>query len=348
MVTWLYQIRTRLILLVIGLVVALGWPLWHTNLEEYQLRQLVLDHKELMAAEFQVDMILPGGLDLEVSPRRELITDFAYQVVILILTLIWVTFRLIRPITGQIEKITAVTREISAGNLAARVGPIENLIEKGELGVLANNLDQMADTLQEQVAQLQQAKAEVIKAYDATIEGWSQALDLRDRETEGHSLRVTEMTLRLADTIGFEGNELMYIRWGALLHDIGKLGIPDAILHKPGPLDDAEWAVMRRHPAYAYNLLRHIDFLQTALEIPYCHHEHWDGSGYPRGLQGEEIPLSARIFALADVWDALRYDRPYRKAWPDDKVLAYIQSLAGNQLDPSVVGMFMNVMGFDG
>ena len=159
---------------------------------------------------------------------------------------------------------------------------------------------------------LRRSNAELAAAYDATIEGWSRALDLRDQETEGHSRRVTEMTVQLARAMAVPEAELVHVRWGALLHDIGKMGIPDRILHKPGPLSEEEWQVMRRHPQYALEMLRPIAFLCPALAIPYCHHERWDGSGYPAGLKGEEIPLAARIFAAVDVWDALRSDRPYR------------------------------------
>ena len=188
---------------------------------------------------------------------------------------------------------------------------------------------------------LQRSNMELRLAYDTTLEGWSQALDLRDEETEGHTQRVTEMALRLARRMGVSDGDLLHIRRGALLHDIGKMGIPDAILLKPGPLTDEEWEIMRKHPVYAYELLSPIAFLRPALDIPYCHHEKWDGTGYPRGLKGEQIPLAARIFAVVDVWDALRSDRPYRKAWPADKVRAYIRSLAGSHFDPKVVEAYL-------
>ncbi|MHC5537806.1 HD-GYP domain-containing protein, partial [Singulisphaera rosea] len=165
--------------------------------------------------------------------------------------------------------------------------------------------------------------------------------DLRDHETEGHCQRVTEMTLHLARSMGLGASELIHIRRGALLHDIGKMGIPDAILLKPGPLDETELATMRRHPTFAMEMLSPIPFLGSALDIPYCHHEKWDGSGYPRGLKGEQIPLAARIFAAVDIWDAVRSDRPYRKGWPIDQVLDHIRSLAGSHLDPKVVKAFL-------
>ena len=188
---------------------------------------------------------------------------------------------------------------------------------------------------------LQRATNELISAYDATIEGWSHALDLRDKNTEGHSQRVVEMTLSLARTLGISESELVHVRRGALLHDIGKMGIPDSILLKPGPLTDEEGEVMRRHTTYAYEWLSPIAFLQPAMDIPFCHHEHWDGKGYPRGLQGEQIPLAARIFASVDIWDALRSDRPYRQSWPEERVCEHIASLAGTHLDPDVVQAFL-------
>ena len=193
--------------------------------------------------------------------------------------------------------------------------------------------------------ELQRSHTELSVAYDATIEGWARALDLRDKETEGHSRRVTEMTLLLARVMGMSEAELVHVRRGALLHDIGKMGIPDGILLKPGPLTEEEWVVMRRHPGYAYEWLSPITSLGPTLDIPYCHHEKWDGSGYPRGIAGEQIPLAARIFAAVDIWDALRSDRPYRKAWPEEKVYNHIRSLAGSHLDPKVVGAFLPLIG---
>lgn len=191
--------------------------------------------------------------------------------------------------------------------------------------------------------EVERLNQELSAAYDKTIAGWSRALDLRDKETEGHSQRVTEMTLALARAAGLEAAELPHIWRGALLHDVGKLGIPDAILLKPGPLTDAEWAIMRLHPVYAHEWLWPIEYLRPALAIPYCHHEHWNGRGYPRGLRGEAIPLAARLFAVADVWDALRADRPYRASWPEARVLAYLEAQVGEQFDPAVVDLFRSI-----
>ena len=189
--------------------------------------------------------------------------------------------------------------------------------------------------------ELETANAELVRSYDATIEGWSRALDLRDKETEGHSRRVTEMTLWLCEQMGIGGEELKDIGRGALLHDIGKMGVPDYILLKPGPLTPQEWDIMRQHPQYAYDLLYPIPFLQGALAIPYCHHEKWDGTGYPNELEGEQIPLCARIFAIVDVWDALRSDRPYRAAWPVEKAREHIRVSSGTHFDPEVVNVFL-------
>lgn len=189
---------------------------------------------------------------------------------------------------------------------------------------------------------LEQSHAELFRAYDATIEGWSRALDLRDKETEGHTQRVTRISLALARAMGMAEEELVYVRWGALLHDIGKMGIPDNVLLKPGPLTEEEWVVMKMHPTFAKEMLEPIEYLHKALDIPYCHHERWDGSGYPNGLKGQEIPLAARIFAVVDVWDALRSDRPYRAAWPIEKVREYIRERAGTDFNPEIVKVFLH------
>jgi putative nucleotidyltransferase with HDIG domain len=190
---------------------------------------------------------------------------------------------------------------------------------------------------------LQRSNIELSLAYDATIVGWSSALELRDRETKGHSTRVTDMTIALAQKMGISPEDLIHVRRGALLHDIGKMGIPDGILNKPGPLTEEEWEIMRMHPVYAHNLLSPIEFLQPALDIPYAHHERFNGSGYPRGLKGKTIPMAARIFAVVDVWDALCSDRPYREAWPEEKVLKYIVDQREIQFDPDVVHQFIEM-----
>ncbi len=191
---------------------------------------------------------------------------------------------------------------------------------------------------------LQRSHHDLAIAYDATIEGWSRAMDLRDHETEGHTQTVTEVTVRLAIAAGLGNEALGHLRRGALLHDIGTLGIPDRVLFKPGPLSSDEWDLMRQHPQFAYDMLAAIPYLRPALDIPYCHHEKWDGSGYPRGLHGEHIPQAARLFAVVDVWDALRSDRPYRPAWSNDQVLEYLRAESGKHFDPQAVALFFEVL----
>lgn len=191
---------------------------------------------------------------------------------------------------------------------------------------------------------LQQANIEMNLAYNETIEGWARALELRDGETRGHSIRVMELTTTLANRLGISGAALMDVRRGALLHDIGKMGIPDSILLKNDLLTPDEWDVMRKHPLLAYQLLSGVDFLRGALDIPYAHHERWDGSGYPNGLKGEEIPLAARIFAVVDVYDALSSDRPYRKAWPAERIRSFMETQSGKHFDPQVLEVFMTYL----
>jgi len=191
---------------------------------------------------------------------------------------------------------------------------------------------------------LQRSNEELALAYEAAIEGWARALELRDKETEGHTRRVAHMTERLARTMGIEGEALRHIRRGAMLHDIGKMGIPDSILLKPDQLTAEEEIIMHQHPLHAYNLLKGISYLSEDVDIPYCHHEKWDGTGYPRGLKGTEIPLSARIFAIADVYDALTSDRPYRKAWAHARTMDHIREQSGSHFDPQVVKAFLNLM----
>ena len=190
---------------------------------------------------------------------------------------------------------------------------------------------------------LQRTNIELSIAYDATIRGWSRAMDMRDHETEGHTQRVAEVTVRLARNMGIEEEQIVHMQRGALLHDIGKLGVPDSILLKADKLTDEEWTILRKHPDFAHDMLLPINYLNPALDIPYYHHEKWDGTGYPCGLKGEQIPLAARIFAIVDVWDALRSDRPYRKAWPDEKVNDYLREQSGKHFDPKVVSAFFEL-----
>ena len=185
---------------------------------------------------------------------------------------------------------------------------------------------------------------DLAEAYETTLEGWARALELRDEETEGHSRRVTEMTMKLAQALSIPADQLDHIHRGAILHDIGKMAFPDEILRKTGPLNSKEQKTVMQHPTIAYELLARIPFLQKALDIPYCHHEKWDGSGYPRGLKGEQIPLAARIFTVVDIWDAIQSDRPYKKAWSRVKAIKYMKEQSGKFFDPQVVNAFLSLV----
>jgi PAS domain S-box-containing protein/putative nucleotidyltransferase with HDIG domain len=236
-------------------------------------------------------------------------------------------------------------------------GQVKGVLEIFQRSRLAPDLEWLdfLETLSTQAAiaidnaglfeRLQRSNLELSLAYDTTLEGWAHALELRDQETEGHTQRVTELTLDLARLMGISDTNLVHIRRGALLHDIGKMGVPDSILLKPGPLTPEEWEIMRRHPVYAYNMLSSIAYLRQSMDIPRYHHEKWDGTGYPYGLKGEQIPLSARIFSVVDVWDALSTDRPYRLAWDKAKAEEYIHQQSGHQFDPQVVKRFEEMIG---
>jgi putative nucleotidyltransferase with HDIG domain len=217
------------------------------------------------------------------------------------------------------------------------------IFQESELGLIKAFADQAAVAIDnaQLFENLQASNQELQEAYQATLEGWVQALDMRDKETEGHTQRVTILTERLARSMGVEGEALINIIRGALLHDIGKMAIPDGILLKPGELTEAERFLVQKHPQYAYDMLKRIDFLLPAIDIPYCHHEKWDGTGYPRGLKGEEIPFAARIFPIIDVWDALISDRPYRKGYPHAEVRELIKADSGKHFDPRVVEAFL-------
>jgi len=192
------------------------------------------------------------------------------------------------------------------------------------------------------IQSLRRDNIEINLAYEATVEGFVRALEMREGEPIGHTHQVTEITLRLAKVVGVDEEALPHLRRGALLHDIGKLGVPESILHKSGPLTDEEWRVIRLHPQIAYDLLFPIVYLHASLDIPYYHHEKWDGSGYPQGVKENQIPLAARIFAVVDVWDALTSDRPFRKAWSDDQASSYMREQAGSRFDAGIVNFFLN------
>ncbi len=241
--------------------------------------------------------------------------------------------------TKPLLRVVDASSQVAAGNLDVAVTPMGN----DEVTALAKSFNQMVSSLQRSKSELIRAHEDTIQAYDRTIEGWCKALELRDNVTEGHTQRVTDLTILIARGMEIDEEELVHIRRGALMHDIGKMAIPDSILKKSGPLNDDEWREMRKHPSYAFEMLNPIKYLSPSLGIPYCHHEKWDGTGYPRGIKGEQIPLEARIFAVADVWDALSSDRPYRKALPPATARKYIEDNKGSHFDPTVVNAFLIV-----
>ena len=260
---------------------------------------------------------------------------------------------------GELEKAHQLVREkflVYFGVPLIAKGQIKGVLEIFHRSYLESNEEWMdfLEALAGQAAiaidnatlfsDLQRSNLELSISYNSTLEGWSKALELRDRETEGHTQRVTELTLRLAKAMNVHSSDLQKIEHGALLHDIGKLGIPDSILLKPGPLTSEEWEIMRMHPIYAYKLLYPIANLRQVIDIPYCHHEKWDGTGYPRGLKDRQIPLPARIFAVVDVWDALNSNRPYRPAWPKETALNYIKQQSGRHFQPDVVEAFLKLI----
>ncbi len=238
-------------------------------------------------------------------------------------------FRLANRISKPLESLAKASEEVAAGNYTVALeSPGTN-----EVAVLTASFNHMLKSLKV-------SQSELMEAYDSNLEGWSRALSLRDHDTDEHSRRVVELTLKLAKIYGLGETDLESIRRGALLHDIGKVGIPDEILNKTGPLSDEEWIIMKKHPLYAAELLEPINFMQESLEIPLYHHEKWDGTGYPHGLKRDAIPLSARIFAVADVYDALLSKRPYRDAWTKEEVLHYLSENRGKHFDPQVIDLF--------
>ena len=235
-----------------------------------------------------------------------------------------------RVITQPLISLVRASVQVSRGDLQVQLKPQSN----DEVAVLTQAFNQM-------VTNLKESRNAILNAYDSTLEGWSKALEMRDKETEGHTMRVTKMAIDLARVLGIDEEELVNIQHGALLHDIGKMGIPDTILLKPGPLTNEEWEIMRKHPQFAFEMLWPIEYLRSAIDIPYYHHERWNGSGYPKGLQGEEIPYAARIFAVVDVWDALTSDRVYKNAMDPIDAIAEIKAQRGILFDPCVVDAFL-------
>src|SRR5258706_5543116 len=292
---------------------------------------------------------LSDGQYIEVNEGFSRLTGFSPEEVIGKNTLsfnIWANleesqrFSTLMQTAGEISNMEGVFKRegvgVWIGLVSARIIEVGN--EPSIISVICDITERKRAELE-----LQRAHHDLAEAYDATIEGWSHVLDLRDKETEGHTQRVTEMTIRLARALNVPEENIVHIRRGALLHDIGKMAIRDDILQKPGPLTDEEWKEMRQHPEFAYQMLYPIAYLRPALEIPYCHHEHWDGSGYPRNLKGEEIPLAARIFTIVDVWDALLSNRPYRRGCTEESVLEYIQKHSGVYFDPLLVEAFLDL-----
>jgi putative two-component system response regulator len=289
--------------------------------------QAIEKAKKLLPDVILLDVMMPGMTGFEVCQRIRSDPQIA-EIPIIILTALDDRESLLNALKAGADDF--ISKPFDRYELRARL-----------LGI--TRLNRYQKLIQER-AKLREANAQLLNAYEATIDGLSHALDLRDRETEGHSRRVTELTIKLAKALNMSEEEITHIRRGALLHDMGKIGVPDSILHKPDVLTGEEWGIMRKHPQFAYDMLSPIEYLRPALEIPYSHHERWDGAGYPRGLKGEEIPMSARLFSIADVWDALTSDRPYRPAWSQEEARIYIREQSGKHFDPQVVDMFFKVI----
>lgn len=300
--------------------------------EGYQLEmaenglQAIEKARQLLPDVILLDVMMPGMTGFEVCERIRNDPTIA-EIPIIVLTALDDRESLLTALKAGADDF--ISKPFDRYELRARL-----------LGI--TRLNRYQKLLQERL-KLQEANAQLLAAYEATIEGWSHAMDLRDRETEGHSRRVAEWTVKMAKRFGMSEEQIMHLRRGALLHDMGKIGIPDPILHKTGKLSDEEWITMRKHPQLAYDMLYRVEYLRPALDIPYCHHEKWDGTGYPRGLKGEEIPMAARLFAIVDVWDALTSDRSYRPAWKGEQALAYIREQSGKHFDPQVVKLFFQV-----
>jgi HD-GYP domain-containing protein (c-di-GMP phosphodiesterase class II) len=264
-----------------------------------------------------------------IKPQPETKSGVTFVYVLAFFLVILIGINLANLITRPIRRLVEASSSVAAGDLSVQVDISSN-----------DEITTLADSFNKMVSSLNHSRQDILDAYDSALDGWTKALELRDKETEGHTRRVTEMTVAVAQGFEFTDEELVNIRWGSMLHDIGKMGIPDHILHKPGKLSDEEWVIMKKHPLYAYDMLKSIRFLEPATDIPRYHHEHWDGKGYPYGLKGEDIPLSARIFAVVDCWDALTNDRPYRKKTSKAESLRIIQNSAGRLYDPKIVQIF--------
>ncbi|HWR66749.1 MAG TPA: HD domain-containing phosphohydrolase [Bellilinea sp.] len=264
------------------------------------------------------------------TPTRVQVAELVSLLVLLVFV---VGVEIADRITYPLKSLVVASSQVAAGNLNVRLEPGGN----DEVAYLTETFNMM-------VANLNQSRLDLIQAYDETISGWATMLDQRDQDTEGHTRRVSELTLEVARRFGLSDDELVHVRRGALLHDIGKMSVPDQILKKNGPLTPDEWVIMRLHPKIAHDVLEPIEYLRPALEIPYSHHERWDGSGYPRGLRGQDIPLAARIFSVVDVWDAMTSDRPYRSAMEPQDVINYIFEQREKMFDPQVVDVFWDII----
>lgn len=261
------------------------------------------------------------------------ITQTIFFITLSAILIVLIGFFVSRYITRPLPEFITASQKISTGNLSVFIHPDTN----DELSLLADNFNHMTDSLSA-------SKKELLRAYNDTLLGWAKALELRDNATEGHTLRVTQKAVQFARAIGIKGTELVNIQRGALLHDIGKIGVPDTILKNPGPLSEEGRQTIERHPQFGRDFLWDIKYLRPAIDIPYCHHENWDGSGYPRGLKGKEIPLAARLFSIVDVWDALRSDRVYRTAYPKDEVLNILKFNRGIKYEPELFDIFMKLI----
>jgi putative two-component system response regulator len=289
--------------------------------------QAIVQAKSILPDVILLDVMMPGMTGFEVCEKIRNDPQVA-EIPIIILTALDDRDSLLRGLKAGADDF--ISKPFDRFELRARL-----------IGI--TRLNRYQKLLKER-ENLRNANKRLSDAYEATIEGWSHAMDLRDRETEGHSRRVTELSIRLAQAMGMSEEEIVHMRHGALLHDMGKIGIPDSILHKPDDLTEQEWAIMRQHPRLAFEMLNSIEYLREALDIPYFHHEKWDGTGYPQGLKGEQIPIAARLFTVADVWDALTSDRPYRPAWSQDDAMEYIREQSGKHFDPHVVELFFKVI----
>jgi putative nucleotidyltransferase with HDIG domain len=307
--------------------------------EQREVSVVDLDYTEVLApweVRGDADIGLLGAAlqkNFFVNPSNLTSVQLGLLVALALFLVIMIGVNLADLITRPLLGLVKASQAVAEGDLDVKV----DLETNDEISILARSFSQM-------ITNLNQSRNDLLQAYDSALMGWSKALELRDKETEGHTQRVSELALALARELGIENEDLVNIRRGSILHDIGKMGVPDSILHKEGPLDESEWEIMRKHPVYAYQMLKDIRFLEPALDIPRYHHEYWNGKGYPYGLKGDEIPLAARVFSVVDVWDALTSERSYKKKFSATKSMAIIEEEAGTKLDPIVVGVFKRFM----